>query len=419
MQFYERVLQRVNGALAAHFGKSLPEAHKDRILGFVYSMKYEYQLQFDQMEVVGNAANGKVEAILTPTGFVKKVRMNPAIARLPKEQQSLLVMSAVGSAKKKGRALMEKAEMQIYGHFLRDIKPWVLGLRDNPEFFTIPEDAVETPEGILAPNWLKPEHIHRTIPFEKWRSREDVSESAKQKEKEWLQTPEGLRWSNTVLGRRYLESLPEAKPRGAPGRLMTEDTSNRNIAYELTRKKMHEEFTKTKALFDMWFGSESTLTPLARAYDQTLFDKMSDEFRLRAAKVDWTATRADDRAKAKRDAQDAGLEPHFLNYGGFDLRHHWFVKRRELGAAELHDYDTARPGGPEGGITEHRQYHRKRITPYTYDEVQSFDESGRWAVVMDRSRTPLDQKGGLWSCLRPRETWQSKMALYPDAKAKF
>ena len=114
MQFYERVLMRVNGALAAHFSKVLPETHKQQMLGFVYSMKYEYQQRFDNMEVVGRELDGKVEAVLTPTGHIKRIRINPLLVNMPEHHRQQLITSAVAKAKRKGKVLMQQAEQQVF-----------------------------------------------------------------------------------------------------------------------------------------------------------------------------------------------------------------------------------------------------------------------------------------------------------------
>eukprot|EP00754_Rhynchopus_humris_P045892 Rhum_TRINITY_DN5378_c0_g1::Rhum_TRINITY_DN5378_c0_g1_i1::g.17253::m.17253 len=418
MQYYERVLMRVNGALAAHFNKVMPDETKEQMLGFVYSMKYEYQQRFDDMQVVGREADGKVEAILTPTGFVKKVRLHPSVASLPESQRFTLITSAVAEAKAKGRKLMAEAEMQVYGHFLRDLKPWLHGIRDNPEFFTIPEDAVETPEGILAPSWLTPAHIHRTIPFNKWDNRRMKQDAMDEKEKEWLETSEGWQWQSTVAGRRYVESLPENRPRGAPGRLMKEDLRDRNVAYTTARKDALEEYTKQKALFDMWYDAPATASPKARDIDRVLAGIMNEDITMRAAKVDWTVTRADDRAKARRDAQDQGLEPHFQNFSGFDLKKHWHVQRRAVGPSELYDYDTVRPERytPGGRPT---QTSGQMHGGWNSNAIHGKEEFERWTIARDPSRAPVGRAGTLSKSLGVKESWQSKHSRFPEAQANF
>eukprot|EP01062_Namystynia_karyoxenos_P073659 TRINITY_DN70477_c0_g1_i1.p1 TRINITY_DN70477_c0_g1~~TRINITY_DN70477_c0_g1_i1.p1 ORF type:complete len:423 (+),score=162.66 TRINITY_DN70477_c0_g1_i1:138-1406(+) len=422
MQFYERVLQRVNGALAAHFGKTLSEPYKAQVLGFVYSQKYEYQLRFDDMEVVGREAGGKVEAVLTPTGLIKRFRVHPHIAALPADRRNVLLTGAVCKAKQKGRALMEQAELQVYGQFLRDIKPWVYGLRDNPEFFTIPEDAVETKEGILAPDWMTKEHIHRTIPFAGWESRQAVHEQLQRKEQRWLTTPEGFRWSQTLQGQRYLQSQPAALPRGAPGRIASEDKSNRNVAYDLSRKRTAEEQRKNAALWDMWVSNPATANRSGQGITQMLLENAADDIRLRAARVDWTIVRADDRARAKREAQDQGLEPHYQNAPQIDVRRHWFIKRRDLRPDKLWDYDVTRQGHSRAVKPPIHQYSRKRFEPYCFDDVMALPDSARWNLTAQRNEDELATlagKGWLGECMLPRESWQSRLAYYPEAKAKF
>eukprot|EP01061_Rhynchopus_euleeides_P004459 TRINITY_DN13710_c0_g1_i2.p1 TRINITY_DN13710_c0_g1~~TRINITY_DN13710_c0_g1_i2.p1 ORF type:complete len:419 (+),score=137.16 TRINITY_DN13710_c0_g1_i2:64-1320(+) len=417
MNYYERVLMRVNGALAAHFNKTLPERHKEQMLGFVYSMKYEYQQRFDKMEVVGHELQGKVEAVLTPTGFVKRVRLNPSVANMPEEHKKSLIVSAVSKAKRKGRALMQDAEMQVYGHFLRDLKPWLHGIRDNPEFFTIPEDAVETPAGILAPSWLRPEHIHRTIPFTSWENRGSKQEAMDKEEADWLKTEEGWSWQSSTAGQRYVQSLPENRARGAPGRLMKDDYGDHNVAYTKGRKDDLDEVVKTKTLFDMWMESPSTAVPKAGDYDRVLGKIVNKDIELRAARVDWTVTRADDRAKARRDAQDRGLEPHYQNFHGFDLKKHWHVNRRKQSAAAFYDYDVVKPSSVDA--TRPVQHSGLLIGGWKATKDHTKEEWARWCIARDVTRTPVGQEGNLEECFTAKEPWQSKYSMYPEAQGNF
>ena len=140
MEVYRRITERVRGALWAHHRRLMPERQFHRILAYVYNNKYEYQIRFDRMSVVGHAWGGRVEVQTTPAGFLKRVRVNPAVDDLTPAQQHKLVMAAYAEACRKGRALMEEAELKVYKQFLKDLKPIILGIRDNPEFYTVPED---------------------------------------------------------------------------------------------------------------------------------------------------------------------------------------------------------------------------------------------------------------------------------------
>ena len=167
------------------------------------------------------------------------------------------------------------------------------------------------------------------------------------KEEDWLNTREGWAWGSGVTGRRYVGSLPQNRVEGAPGRIMKEDHRDQNVAYTRGRRDELDEFVKNKTLLDMWTESPSTAVPKAAGYDRALASIVNKDIELRAARVDWTVTRADDRAKARRDAQDAGLEPHYQNTAGYDLKKHWHVQRRQQGPAEFYDYDTVKPGSTE------------------------------------------------------------------------
>lgn len=139
---YRRIVERVRGALWAHHRRLMPERQFHRILAYVYNNKYEYQIRFDRMEVVGHAFDGKVEVVTTPSGYLKRVRIHPCVEDLTPYQQKQLVLAAYGEAFNKGYKLLAEAETQVYRQFLLDIKPIVMGIRDNPEFFTVPDSAM-------------------------------------------------------------------------------------------------------------------------------------------------------------------------------------------------------------------------------------------------------------------------------------
>lgn len=229
MEVYRRITERVRGALWAHHRRLMPERQFHRILAYVYNNKYEHQIRFDQMEVVGREWDGKVEVVTTPAGHLKRVRVNPAVEDLTPSQQQRLLLSAYANACRDGQALMQQAEMNIYKQFLKDLKPIVMGIRDNPEFFTVPEDSVETIHGTLLkehPN--DPVVIHRTIPAAKAYQPVDAVRQREQWEQKWLTSPHGQQWARTLRGKEYFAKHgPQYRPRGAPG------AKKRTLPFEL------------------------------------------------------------------------------------------------------------------------------------------------------------------------------------------
>lgn len=215
MEVYNRICERVRGALWAHHRKLMPERQFYRTLAFVYNNKYEYQIRFDQMICVGVELGGKLEVITTPSGHIKKIRAHPEFEDLSLEARKKLLISAYGKAAHQGRIAMEQAEQKIYAQFLRDLKPIIFGIRDNPEFFIVPEEGMETRNGVVK---VSPTlDVHRTIPYEKAASPVKEWEQWKQWESEYLSSPMGKIWSRTLLGKQYLERYVYAPPKGAPG----------------------------------------------------------------------------------------------------------------------------------------------------------------------------------------------------------
>ncbi|AAZ12326.1 hypothetical protein, conserved [Trypanosoma brucei brucei TREU927] len=219
MEVYRRITERVRGALWAHHGRLMSERQFHRILAFVYNNKYEYQIRFDRMEVVGREWGGRVEVVTTPAGYLKRVRVNPCVEDLTLYQQQQLILSAYASACADGRKLMEQAEMNIYKQFLKDLKPIVMGIRDNPEFYTVPENSIETIGGVLQTgdsNNLC--HTHRTIPAAKARQPTDEVRARQEWEQKWINSPRGQSWALTLRGKTYFTLHgPQYRPRGAPG----------------------------------------------------------------------------------------------------------------------------------------------------------------------------------------------------------
>lgn len=216
MEVYRRITERVRGSLWAHHRRLMPERQFHRILAYVYNNKYEYQIRFDKMEVVGREWDGKVEVVTSPSGFLKRVRVNPCVEDLPADSKRALILSAYGKAVSQGRKLMEEAEMRVYKQFLKDLKPIVQGIRDNPEFFTVPEGAVETVGGVLKTD--PSVKVTRTIPFEKAFQPAHEHDRRQRLVSEWMSSDRGRQWARTIVGKRFAQQhLPATTPRGAPG----------------------------------------------------------------------------------------------------------------------------------------------------------------------------------------------------------
>lgn len=224
MEVYRRITERVRGALWAHHRRLMPERQFHRILAYVYNNKYEFQIRFDQMEVVGHAWGGRVEVVTTPAGFMKQVRVNPAVEDLSKVQQEKLILCAYAEACSEGRKLMEKAEQIVYRQFLKDLKPIILGIRDNPEFYTVPESSIESVSGTLQNTQSNGDAVHgavphRTIPAAKAYRPADAARRRIEWEEQWMQSPQGQRWSHTLSGKEYFAKHGlQYRPPGAPGR---------------------------------------------------------------------------------------------------------------------------------------------------------------------------------------------------------
>lgn len=231
MEVYRRITERVRGALWAHHRRLMPERQFHRILAYVYNNKYEHQIRFDQMEVVGTEWGGRIEVVTTPAGFLKRVRVNPAVEDLSPHQRDQMILSAYHNACTQGRALMEEAEMNIYKQFLMDLKPIIMGIRDNPEFYTVSPHSTESIGATLRRESEDPseaERVHRTIPAA--RAHQPINEvrARHQWEKEWLQSPAGQDWARSLRGKEYFAKHgPQYRPRGAPG------AKKRSMPFEL------------------------------------------------------------------------------------------------------------------------------------------------------------------------------------------
>ncbi|KAH9600535.1 hypothetical protein LSM04_006323 [Trypanosoma melophagium] len=229
MEVYRRITERVRGALWAHHGRLMSERQFHRILAYVYNNKYEHQIRFDRMQVVGHAWEGRVEVVTTPAGFMKRVRINPCVEELSSYRQRQLILAAYADACSQGRRLMEEAETNIYKQFLKDLKPIVMGIRDNAEFYTVPEDSIETIGGTLHNGQTAAGAggsnintnamlTHRTIPAAKAYQPGDEVRAREGWEHKWLNSPQGKQWARTLRGKTYFAMHgAQFKPRGAPG----------------------------------------------------------------------------------------------------------------------------------------------------------------------------------------------------------
>lgn len=226
MEVYRRITERVRGALWAHHRRLMPERQFHRILAYVYNNKYEYQLRFDRMEVVGHEYDGRVEVVTTPSGYLKRVRVHPTVEDLPPHHQKQLILSAYAKACKEGHSLMAQAETQVYRQFLKDLKPIVMGIRDNPEFYTVAEGSQETVGATMmaggssssgsSGNESVAAGPHRTIPMAKAVQPSDEVRRRYQQEKAFME--KNPRWRRTLRGKEFLSKhAPESRPRGAPG----------------------------------------------------------------------------------------------------------------------------------------------------------------------------------------------------------
>lgn len=256
MEVYQRITERVRGSLWAHHRKLMSERQFKRILSYVYNNKYEFQIRLDKLTVVGSEWGGKVEVATTPSGHIKRVRVNPQFQDLPVAQQQALLLSAYSSASKKGRDIMQQCEMKVYSQFLQDLKPIVLGIRDNPEFYTVPEDAIETHGGVLrgrsaANNASQQQAVAssasslggtassslsnssaepvRTIPFAKAFEPKNVFANVQNSIARRSASPE---WNRTAVNKKLAKTLvPENRPRGAPGPKKSVEPFQLNVPY--------------------------------------------------------------------------------------------------------------------------------------------------------------------------------------------
>ncbi len=219
----------------AHHRRLLPERQAQRILGYVYNNKYEYQIRFDRMTLVGTELDGKVEVAVNPAGHIKKVRVHPDFEDLPRADQERLVLAAYASAMKQGRDLMQQAEEKIYGQFLRDIKPLVMGIRDNPEFYTVSPDSIELKDGVLksSSSSSSSSEVHRTIPYDRNFSPSDEVRARERNMDRYLASPEGKRFLHKLRGKEYAKHyMPERRAAGAPGSKQRVRTLEIPVAYQ-------------------------------------------------------------------------------------------------------------------------------------------------------------------------------------------
>lgn len=280
MDVYKRIVDRVRGAMWAHHRRLLPERQAQRILGYVYSNKYEHQLRFDRMTVVGRELGGKVEVATTPSGHIRRVRVNPEFEDLPRADQERLILSAYCDATRQGRELMQQAEMNIYGQFLRDIKPLVMGVRDNPEFFTVAPDSVELKGGVIAGGGAAP--VHRTIPYAKAYGPSHEEKYRERIMARFLQSEDGKRFQRMLRGKEYARyHMPQKRPAGAPGAKKQPKSLEINVPYTPMDERA-----------------------LARRNWMAFLDNRN------VAQQLWTRTRGGDRIKMVRELQKSGKAWH-------------------------------------------------------------------------------------------------------------
>ncbi|CCW65563.1 unnamed protein product [Phytomonas sp. EM1] len=218
MEVYRRIMERVRGALWAHHRRLMPERQFHRMLAYVYNNKYEHQIRFDRMEVVGREWGGRVEVVTTPSGHMKRVRVHPSLEELTEYSRKQVILSAYADACRQGKELMKQAELNIYKQFLRDLKPIVLGIRDNPEFYTVPENSIESVYATLKKQEEQPRLTFRTIPAAKAYQPTDEVRRRHELFRQWLRSQQGSRWSHTLRGKEYFAKHgPQYRPPGAPG----------------------------------------------------------------------------------------------------------------------------------------------------------------------------------------------------------
>jgi DNA-binding protein YbaB len=281
MEVYTRITERLRGAMWAHHRRLLPERQIQRILAFVYNNKYEYQIKFDTMTCVGQEWGGKVEVHTTPAGHIKRVRVNPEFDHLTGHDQRQLLLSAYAQATKEGKEAMQLAEDKVYAQFLRDIKPLALGIRDNPEFYTVGEATEELPGGTVR---AKDDSLpSRTIPFDKAYQPAHVWAEKNRYLSHFMGTPEYKRLKGSFKGKETLKMMHpfKDKPLGAPG--VRRDTKPLEVLAPYTA--MEEKELKQRN----W---------------QAFLDNKH------VAETSWTRTRIGDRAKAQRVLEKTGQAWH-------------------------------------------------------------------------------------------------------------
>jgi hypothetical protein len=137
---------------------------------------------------------------------------------LPEAQRKQLLLTAYGRACAEGRKLMEAAELQVYKQFLKDLKPVVLGIRDNPEFYTVPDDTVESLHGTLASPSSGPDKTHRTIPHRRANQPSHVVAQRQNMLNQWLGQSSGKEWLLSSRGKAFsARYMPETRRPGQPG----------------------------------------------------------------------------------------------------------------------------------------------------------------------------------------------------------
>jgi DNA-binding protein YbaB len=307
MEVYRRITERVRGSLWAHHRRLMPERQFHRILAYVYNNKYEYQVRFDQMEVVGTEWGGRVEVVTTPAGYLKRIRVNPCVEDLPRPARKQLLLSAYGKACAEGRRIMQEAELRVYKQFLNDLKPIVQGIRDNPEFFTVSDGSIETIGGALKSGGS--EMSHRTIPFEQAFQPSHEHQRRQRIHAAYLSSPDGRNWARTMAGKKYLAKnlaagATEAYSAQSNHSATTTSTPLAKVSHQLAAARRPRGAP----------GAKTDSTPLELLAPYTPMDEgrllrknwMSYLDNKHVAETMWTRAKIADREKSLRLLQEKG-----------------------------------------------------------------------------------------------------------------
>jgi DNA-binding protein YbaB len=122
----------------------------NRVLGMVHGAKSQFSVAFEQMEVTGRSCGGRVEAVYTPNGFLKRLRLDPSIAALPEQRKRRAIVAACCDGRQKGHEVLQRAEEQVYLHFLLILRA-MLRAADDPAADVL--RSVPPAESVVAAEW--------------------------------------------------------------------------------------------------------------------------------------------------------------------------------------------------------------------------------------------------------------------------